>query len=74
MVDEWVKHRTFKQDTVFCVPCDAFFDFVTIQKGPFVLKSKIHLFPLAYSAVYPSRLFCCELASFVDIGHKDVPI
>ena len=42
---------------------------VWILKG--TATSKIQIFPLAYSAVYPSRLFWCELQSFV---HRDIKL
>lgn len=33
-------------------------------------KSKRHIFPLSYSAIYPSRLFCWEWLCFGDIDSK----
>ena len=42
-----------------------------ILKGQFTPKSKIHIFPLTFSAVYQSKLFWCELPSFGDIRCRD---
>ena len=41
-------------------------------KGQFTLISKLHIFPLTFSAIYQSKLFWCELPSFGDIGRRDV--
>ena len=41
-------------------------------KGEFIQKAKQHIFPLKCSAIYPSRMFWCELQSFGDISQRDV--
>ena len=37
-------------------------------KGQFTPKSKMHIFPLTYRAIYQTKLFWCELPSFGDVG------
>ena len=41
-------------------------------KGQFTPKSIIHIFLPSCSAIYPFRLFWCELPSFGDISCRDV--
>lgn len=37
------------------------------------LKGTVHIFPLTWCAIYPSRLFVWyELPCFGDVGHRDV--
>ena len=45
--------------------------FKSCLKGQFTPKSKIHIFPLTFGAIYQSRLFWCELPSFGDTGRRD---
>lgn len=40
-------------------------------KGQFNPKSKIHIFPLLYSAIYTFGLFWPELLRFGDIDRRD---
>ena len=47
-------------------------DIRTLLKGPFAPKSNTHIFPLTCNAIYPSRLFWCELSSFGYIDQRDV--
>lgn len=42
------------------------------SKWRFILKSNFYIFPVACSTVSPSRLFCCESPSSVDIISRDV--
>lgn len=53
----------------------------TLCTGEFILKSQfgplskmLIFFPPTCSAFCPSRLFCCELLNFGDIGHGNVCI
>lgn len=54
---------------------DTFFLQLLILKGTLNPKSKIHIYihtyiyPFNCSAIYPSRMFRCELPGFRDIGH-----